>query len=209
MFIAISLLFSLMIISVNAAEVPQQETQTVVKFLDLIKKQKFGSTKASFTYDDNGNRLTEKREYTDYLHDLQLENRHNFESKYTYDFNTNEVTETWTEISKTTSGLTDKDTGTTVYTFNKSGAILTVLLTSSKGYSKDVIYIYNSEGKLLASEETTTSPDGASSQNSATYDANKNIISSDNTSTQSDGSWDKIQTTETYDSIWFFNIRHL
>ncbi len=183
----------------------------VVKFLDLMKQPSGDDVKVLFTYDGNENRLTEKRERAD---DFGVWKH---ESQYSYDFNTNEATETWVKTYVGTNYSSDA-TGTNIYTFDDKGVVLTIFISSSLGYTIDVVYSYNDQGNIETLSSTTDNGysslstydnsgnmieesweyfDGSSGLTTYTYNSNGVLLASAHTSTSSDGS--SSQSSTTYD----------
>ncbi len=163
----------------------------IVKFLDLMKQPSGDDVKVLFTYDGDGNRLTEKRERAD---DLGV-SKH--ESQYSYDFNTNEATETWVKTYVGTNYSSDA-TGTNIYTFDDKGVVLTIFISSSNGYTVDVVYTYNEDGSIFTSKSKHNYSDGSTAHVIATYGADGNRVTSEYTRTSPDGTWRK--NSSTYDT---------
>lgn len=144
----------------------------LIKFLDL--KEKDGDDcNISFTYYEDGNRLTEKREYTGDKSVWQYE----YEGKYSYDFNANEATETWTEYHWDNEFLDRTTIGTSIYTFDDKGVVLKIFKSSINAYvvdtidTVDVVYTYNDLGNI----ETFSSIDNQDYSSLSTYDNNGNL----------------------------------
>jgi hypothetical protein len=179
----------------------------IVKFLDLSKSI---TENVTFTYDDNGNRLTETRE------EEQFNTKIKYESEYSYNFSSHKAIETWS-----LNGGPETITGTNIYTFDDNGVIVNAVLSDSTGHTSNATYTYDELGTIkryssisdnggsevrtydvngneITVEIRAVLPDGStlfSSSETYTYDANGNMLTHNVTLVSNDGTVTKFITT--------------
>jgi len=154
----------------------------IVKFLDLSKSI---TENVTFTYDDNGNRLTETRE------EEQFNTKIKYESEYSYNFSSHKAIETWS-VSLGSQNIT----GTNIYTFDDNGVIVNAVLSDSSGITSNATYTYDELGTIKM--YSSISDNGGSEVR--TYDVNGNEITLEITAVFPDGSTFSTSETYTYDA---------